>query len=92
MSKQQEEYWKLMRIFEDSNMEIQMMADSIERGEKTKDDFQKKMNFSLRMQESAQEAERDYRKLIQITNEKWKLFFENWDRIFVNVGLNESSR
>lgn len=92
MSKQQEEYWKLMRIFEDSNVEIQMMADSIERGEKTKDDFQKKMNFSLRMQESAQEAERDYRKLIQITNEKWKLFFENWDRIFVNVGLNESSR
>lgn len=68
------------------------MVDQIERGEKTKEDFQKQISLSLRMQETAEEAEKDYKKFIQITNDKWRTFQQEWDRIFINVGLNEQSR
>lgn len=50
------------------------MVDQIERGEKTKEDFQKQISLSLRMQETAEEAEKDYKKCIQITNDKWRTF------------------
>ena len=50
------------------------MVDQIERGEKTKEDLQKQISLSLRMQETAEEAEKDYKKCIQITNDKWRTF------------------
>lgn len=50
------------------------MIDHIEKGNATKEDFQKLFNNSLRIQELADGMEKDYKKLLSITNEKWKSF------------------
>ncbi|CAD8173883.1 unnamed protein product [Paramecium pentaurelia] len=92
MCKTQEEYWRLMKLFEQKSEQAQQMIDHIEKGHATKDDFQKLFNNSLRVQELADGMEKDYKKLLQITNERWKQFHQEWDSIFTNVGLNEQSR
>ncbi|KAM3131378.1 hypothetical protein pb186bvf_016560 [Paramecium bursaria] len=92
MTKCQEEYWKLMRTSELASLQVQQMVDQIEKGIKTKEDFQNSFNHSYRIQQSAEEAEKDYKKFIEITNLKWTAFHESWEQIFQNVGLNDQSR
>ncbi|CAD8088108.1 unnamed protein product [Paramecium sonneborni] len=92
MCKAQDEYWKIMKQFEQKNQQAQEMIDLIEKKSATKEDFQKQFQNSLKLKELADESEKDYKKLIAITNEKWILFHQEWDNIFANVGLNEQSR
>ncbi|CAD8075378.1 unnamed protein product [Paramecium sonneborni] len=92
MCKAQDEYWKIMKQFELKNQQAQEMIVLIEKKSATREDFQKQFTNSLKLKELADESEKDYKKLLAITNEKWKSFYEEWDNIFVNVGLNEQSR
>ncbi|CAD8065271.1 unnamed protein product [Paramecium primaurelia] len=92
MCKTQDEYWKIMKQFEQKNQQTQEMVDLIEKGSATREDFQKQFTNSLKLQELANESEKDYKNLLTITNEKWKQFHEEWDNIFANIGLNEQSR
>ncbi|CAD8161073.1 unnamed protein product [Paramecium octaurelia] len=92
MCKTQDEYWKIMKQFEQKSQQTQEMVDLIEKGSATRDDLQKQFTSSLKLQELAVESEKDYKNLLAITNEKWKSFHEEWDKIFANVGLNEQSR
>ncbi|CAD8176541.1 unnamed protein product [Paramecium octaurelia] len=92
LCKTQDEYWKIMKQFEQKSQQTQEMIDLIEKGSATREDFQKQFASSLKLQELVDESEKDYKKLLTITNEKWKSFHEEWDNIFANVGLNEQSR
>ncbi|CAD8164735.1 unnamed protein product [Paramecium pentaurelia] len=92
MCKTQDEYWKIMKQFEQKSQQTQEMVDLIEKGSATREDFQKQFTNSLKLQELADESEKDYKNLLTITNEKWKQFQEEWDNIFTNIGLNEQSR
>ncbi|CAD8074805.1 unnamed protein product [Paramecium primaurelia] len=92
LCKTQDEYWKIMKQFEQKTQQTQELIDLIEKGSATREDFQKQFASSLKLQQLADESEKDYKKLLTITNDKWKLFHEEWDNIFANVGLNEQSR
>lgn len=92
MLKGQQEYWKLMSNSEKATEAVQRLVDGVEKGVKSKDDFQKMFDKSFRLQEVAKESEEDYKKLIEITNKKWGAFEEQLGQIYKQANLNDHSR
>jgi hypothetical protein len=71
---------------------VERIVDSVDKGTKTKEDFQRTFDRSFKLRQAAEEAEQDYRKLVEITNKKWEQFERNQSQIYQQTDLNDESR
>ena len=50
---------------------VERVVDGVEKGNKTKDDLLKASERTVKLKEFAEEAQQDYKKLVEITNKRW---------------------